>query len=132
MPVSNKTSSNADVVTSSKTGKDPKGLKDQTTSSDISEDMIKEAIEKRGSYFRKNSEYVSSTSRCMYNYRKFMLTSMAAMCWFIELLNLCTLIYMRHGDKKMTLTDTPSKVLSLCYISSSTMEKLMINFASWR
>ena len=65
MPVSNKTSSNDDVVTSSKTGKDPEGEKDQTSSSDISEDMIKEAIEKRGSYFRKNSEYVSSTSRCM-------------------------------------------------------------------
>ncbi|XP_066340045.1 uncharacterized protein [Miscanthus floridulus] len=56
MPVSNKTSSNDDVVTSSKTGKDPKGEKDQTSSSDISEDMIKEAIEKRGSYFRKNSD----------------------------------------------------------------------------
>ncbi|XP_066337221.1 uncharacterized protein [Miscanthus floridulus] len=56
MPVSNKTSSNADVVTSSKTGKDPEGEKDQTSSSDISEDMIKEAIEKRASYFRKNSD----------------------------------------------------------------------------
>jgi hypothetical protein len=63
MPVSNKTSSNADVVTSSKTGKDLEGEKDQTSSGDISEDMIKEAIEKRASYFRKNSEYVSSTSR---------------------------------------------------------------------
>ncbi|ONM26854.1 hypothetical protein ZEAMMB73_Zm00001d007435 [Zea mays] len=56
MPVSNKMSSNADVVTSSKTGKDPEEEKNQTSSSDISEDMIKEAIEKRASYFRKNSD----------------------------------------------------------------------------
>lgn len=60
MPVSNETSSSADaqVVRSSKTGKDPEGENDKTSSSDISEDMIKEAIEKRASYFRKNSEYV--------------------------------------------------------------------------
>lgn len=68
MPVSNKMSSNADVVTSSKTGKDPEEEKNQTSSSDISEDVIKEAIEKRSSYFRKNSEYVSSHSHYMYNY----------------------------------------------------------------
>ncbi|PAN42963.1 hypothetical protein GQ55_8G196100 [Panicum hallii var. hallii] len=57
-PVSKKTSSSADdqVVRSSETGKDPEGEKDKTSSSDISEDMIKGAIEKRASYFRKNSE----------------------------------------------------------------------------
>ncbi|KAG2562529.1 glutamic acid-rich protein-like [Panicum virgatum] len=57
-PVSKKTSSSADdqVVRSSGTGKDPEGEKNKTSSSDISEDMIKEAIEKRTSYFRKNSE----------------------------------------------------------------------------
>jgi hypothetical protein len=48
--------------------KDPEGGRDQTSSSDISEDVIKEAIEKRSSYFRKNSEYVSSHSHYMYNY----------------------------------------------------------------
>ncbi|OEL28095.1 hypothetical protein BAE44_0010887 [Dichanthelium oligosanthes] len=58
MPVSNKTNSSADaqVVGPSETGRDPEGEKDNTSSSDISEDMIKEAIEKRASYFRKNSE----------------------------------------------------------------------------
>ncbi|TKW01086.1 hypothetical protein SEVIR_8G154700v4 [Setaria viridis] len=57
-PVSNKTTSSADaqVVKSSETGKDPEEEKDKISSSDISEDMIKEAIEKRASYFRKNSE----------------------------------------------------------------------------
>lgn len=94
MPVSNETSSNADVVTSSKAGKDPDGEKDQTCISDVSEDMIKEAIEKRAPYFRKNSGYVSPISCCMYNYRKFMLRllTMFAMCWFTELLKLCRLI----------------------------------------
>ncbi|CAM0146016.1 unnamed protein product [Urochloa decumbens] len=58
MPVSNKTSSSADaqVERSSETGKDPAGEEDKTSSSDISEAMIKEAIGKRASYFRKNSE----------------------------------------------------------------------------
>jgi hypothetical protein len=68
MPVSNKTSFNADVETCGKIEKDPEGGRDQTSSSDISEDVIKEAIEKRSSYFRKNSEYVSSHSHYMYNY----------------------------------------------------------------
>ncbi|KAF8694358.1 hypothetical protein HU200_038280 [Digitaria exilis] len=54
----NKTSSSADdqVVKSSETGKDPDEEKDKTSNSVISEDMIKEAIEKRAFYFRKNSE----------------------------------------------------------------------------
>ncbi|CAO2149157.1 unnamed protein product [Urochloa humidicola] len=58
MPVSNKTSSSADaqVVRSSETGNDPAGQEDKTSNSDISEAMIKEAIGKRASYFRKNSE----------------------------------------------------------------------------
>ncbi|WVZ51355.1 hypothetical protein U9M48_002507 [Paspalum notatum var. saurae] len=58
MPVSNKTSSSTDVevLRSTETQKDPDGEKDQASSNDISEDMIKEAIEKRASYFRKNSE----------------------------------------------------------------------------
>lgn len=60
----NKTSSSADdqVVKSSETGKDPDEEKDKTSNSVISEDMIKEAIEKRAFYFRKNSEYVFSTT----------------------------------------------------------------------
>ncbi|KAF8650835.1 hypothetical protein HU200_063742 [Digitaria exilis] len=54
----NKTSSSADdqVVKSSETGKDPDEEKDKTSNSVICEDMIKEAIEKRAFYFRKNSE----------------------------------------------------------------------------
>ncbi|KAL6654785.1 hypothetical protein ACP70R_008250 [Stipagrostis hirtigluma subsp. patula] len=44
------------VVRSSVTEKDPEAKKDQASSSDISEGVIKEAIEKRASYFRKNSE----------------------------------------------------------------------------
>lgn len=80
MLVSNKTSSNADILTSSETEKDPEGEKDQASCSNISEDMIKEAIEKRASYFRKNSEYVFSTSCCMYDYSKFIGMSVAAMC----------------------------------------------------
>lgn len=64
MPNLNKTSSSADaqVVKSTETGKDPEEEKDKTSSSVISEDMIKEAVEKRASYFRKNSEYVFSTT----------------------------------------------------------------------
>ena len=61
-----KTSSSADdqVLRSNETGNDHEGEKNKTSSSDISEDMIKEAIEKRTSYFRKNSEYVFSTTSC--------------------------------------------------------------------
>ncbi|XP_062197499.1 uncharacterized protein LOC133900395 isoform X2 [Phragmites australis] len=58
---SNKMSSSADeqIVRSSETEKDPEGEKDQACSGDISEDMIKEAIGKRASYFRKNSEILT-------------------------------------------------------------------------
>ncbi|CAL4992764.1 unnamed protein product [Urochloa decumbens] len=57
MPVSNKMSFSADAqVENSETGKDPAGEADKTSSSDISEAMIKEAIGNRASYFRKNSE----------------------------------------------------------------------------
>jgi len=57
-PVSKKTSSSADdqVLRSNETGNDHEGEKNKTSRSDISEDMIKEVIEKRATYFRKNSE----------------------------------------------------------------------------
>ncbi|KAK3120351.1 hypothetical protein QOZ80_9AG0686220 [Eleusine coracana subsp. coracana] len=58
MPASKKVSSSADeqVVRSSGTEKEPNGEEDQASGSNIGEDMIKEAIDKRASYFRKNSE----------------------------------------------------------------------------
>ncbi|XP_062182217.1 uncharacterized protein LOC133886566 [Phragmites australis] len=58
MPASDKMSSHADEqdVGSSETEKDPEGVKDQASGTHISEDIIKEAIDKRASYFRENSE----------------------------------------------------------------------------
>ena len=60
---SNKISSSADEqgARSSEMKKDPEGAKNQLSGCDISEPMIKKAIDKRASYFRENSEYVSST-----------------------------------------------------------------------
>jgi hypothetical protein len=64
-PVSNKISSTAveQGARSSETEKDPEGDKNQASSCDISEAMIKKAIDKRASYFRENSEYVSPTCK---------------------------------------------------------------------
>jgi hypothetical protein len=66
MPASKKVSSIADEkdVKSSETDKDPNGEDSQTSGSNIDEDMIKAAIDKRASYFRENSEYVSTFSFC--------------------------------------------------------------------
>jgi hypothetical protein len=66
MPASKKVSSIADEqdVKSSETDKDPNGEDGQTSGSNIDEDMIKEAIDKRASYFRENSEYVSKSCFC--------------------------------------------------------------------
>ena len=59
----NKISSSADEqgARSSEMKKDPEGAKNKLSGCDISEPMIKKAIDKRASYFRENSEYVSST-----------------------------------------------------------------------
>ncbi|XP_047090980.1 triadin-like [Lolium rigidum] len=56
--VSNKISSSADEpgARSSETEKDPEGARNQASGCDISEAMIKKAIDKRDSYFRENSE----------------------------------------------------------------------------
>ncbi|TVU24704.1 hypothetical protein EJB05_27157 [Eragrostis curvula] len=58
MPASKKGSSSADeqVVRSNEKENNPNGEKDQASGSNINEDMIKEAIDKRASYFRENSE----------------------------------------------------------------------------
>uniref|UniRef100_A0A8R7U7D0 Histone chaperone domain-containing protein n=1 Tax=Triticum urartu TaxID=4572 RepID=A0A8R7U7D0_TRIUA len=58
MSVSNKISSSPDEqgARSSKTNKDPEGVKNHSSGSDITEAMIKKAIDKRASYFRENSE----------------------------------------------------------------------------
>lgn len=66
VPASKKVSSRADeqVVRSSETETDPSGEEDQASGSNVDEDMIKEAIDNRASYFRKNSEYVSRSSLC--------------------------------------------------------------------
>ncbi|KAM0875856.1 hypothetical protein ACQ4PT_036534 [Festuca glaucescens] len=57
-PASNKISSSADEqgARSSETEKDPEGAKNQASGCDISEAMIKKAIDKRASYFRENSD----------------------------------------------------------------------------
>uniref|UniRef100_A0A0E0J2U0 DEK-C domain-containing protein n=1 Tax=Oryza nivara TaxID=4536 RepID=A0A0E0J2U0_ORYNI len=58
---SNKISSNADepVAKSSETDRDQEGDKDHSSGSDISEATIKNAIVKRASYFRENSETIT-------------------------------------------------------------------------
>uniref|UniRef100_A0ACD5WYD5 Uncharacterized protein n=1 Tax=Avena sativa TaxID=4498 RepID=A0ACD5WYD5_AVESA len=57
-PASDKISSSTDEqgARSSETEKDPEGAKNQASGCDISEAMIKKAIDKRASYFRENSE----------------------------------------------------------------------------
>uniref|UniRef100_A0ACD5WZQ9 Uncharacterized protein n=2 Tax=Avena sativa TaxID=4498 RepID=A0ACD5WZQ9_AVESA len=57
-PVSDKLSASADEqrARSSETEKDPEGAKNQASGCDLSEAMIKKAIDKRASYFRENSE----------------------------------------------------------------------------
>uniref|UniRef100_R7W801 DEK C-terminal domain-containing protein n=1 Tax=Aegilops tauschii TaxID=37682 RepID=R7W801_AEGTA len=63
---SNKISSSPDEqgARSSETDKDPEGVKNHSSGSNITEAMIKKAIDKRASYFRENSEYVSLTCHC--------------------------------------------------------------------
>ncbi|XBH84892.1 hypothetical protein VPH35_072954 [Triticum aestivum] len=58
MSGSNKISSSPDEqgARSSETDKDPEGLKNHSSGSNITEAMIKKAIDKRASYFRENSE----------------------------------------------------------------------------
>uniref|UniRef100_A0A0A9D786 DEK-C domain-containing protein n=1 Tax=Arundo donax TaxID=35708 RepID=A0A0A9D786_ARUDO len=57
IPASDKMScADQQVVRSSETEKDPDGGKDQASGTHISEDLIKDAIDKRASYFRENSE----------------------------------------------------------------------------
>ncbi|KAM0868907.1 hypothetical protein ACQ4PT_041012 [Festuca glaucescens] len=57
-PALNKISSSADEqgARSSDTEKDPEGAKNQASGCDISEAMIKKAIDKRASYFKENSD----------------------------------------------------------------------------
>jgi hypothetical protein len=68
MSASKKLSSRADeqVVRSRESEKDPSGEEDPASGSNIDEDMIKEAIDKRASYFRENSGYVSTCSFCCF------------------------------------------------------------------
>ncbi|XP_037430318.1 uncharacterized protein LOC119295997 isoform X3 [Triticum dicoccoides] len=71
MSGSNKISSSPDEqgARSSETDKDPEGLKNHSSGSNITEAMIKKAIDKRASYFRENSD-VFDYSACIHKMKQ--------------------------------------------------------------